>query len=85
MAYIAKLEARGFKSLGSVDVKFPRGLCCLAGPNGAGKSCILEALAFVAGCSAAALRVQRLADLQCSDASKVGPIEPLHLCARGVG
>lgn len=79
MAYISNLEARGFKSLGTLDVRFPRGLCCLAGPNGAGKSCILEAVAFVAGCSAAALRVQRLAELQCSDASKVGPIQPLCL------
>ena len=76
MAYIAKLEARGFKSLGSLDVKLPRGLCCLAGPNGAGKSCIMEAVGFVAGCSAAALRVQRLAELQCSDTTKVGLSTP---------
>ena len=73
MAYISKLEASGFKSLGSLDVRFPRGMCCLAGPNGAGKSCIMEAVAFVAGCSAPTLRVDRLAQLQCTDMSKVPP------------
>lgn len=71
MAYIARLEAKGFKSLCNIDVKFPRAMCCLAGPNGAGKSCIMEAIGFVAGCSAAALRVDRLAELQSTDAAKV--------------
>ena len=88
MAYIAKMEARGFKSLGSLDIKFPRGLCCLAGPNGAGKSCLMEAVAFVAGSSAAMLRVQRLCELQCSDVSKVS-FQPscrtcTHVCKRAV-
>ena len=73
MAYIAKLEACGFKSLVSLDVRFPTGMCCLAGPNGAGKSCIMEAVAFVAGCGAPALRVDRLAQLQCTDVTKVAP------------
>lgn len=49
----------------------PGHACELDLRTGAGKSCIMEAVAFVAGCSAAALRVEHLADLQRSESSEV--------------
>ncbi|KAL0034643.1 hypothetical protein WJX77_000708 [Trebouxia sp. C0004] len=70
---ISNVKVRAFKSVGKthLEVDLSSGLTCIIGPNGSGKSNFLDAVCFACGCSAAALGVQRLADLQCTDAQEV--------------
>ena len=66
MAYINKIEMRGFKSFGNTKVSLPLspGLTAVIGPNGSGKSNIIEALCFVLGwTSAKTMRAERFTDL----------------------
>lgn len=71
--YISRLRAKAFKSIGSswLEVTLDKGLVAIVGPNGSGKSNLLDALAFVSACQPSQLRVQRLSDLQSTDAKEV--------------
>lgn len=66
MVLIKKLEARGFKSLGTrlISLEFGKGLTVVTGPNGSGKSNVIDAMSFCLGeNSPRALRVNRLVSL----------------------
>jgi len=66
MAFIKRLEIRGFKSFGekTVSLKFEPGLTAITGPNGGGKSNLIDAILFALGeNSPKALRVNKLSSL----------------------
>jgi chromosome segregation ATPase len=66
VAYVSKIELRGFKSFGNSKVSIPlsRGLTAIVGPNGSGKSNVVDALCFVLGrMSAKLMRAERFSDL----------------------
>ncbi|MFN3621345.1 MAG: AAA family ATPase [Nitrososphaerales archaeon] len=66
MAFIKRLEIKGFKSFGekTVSLKFEQGFTAITGPNGGGKSNIMDAILFALGeNNPKALRVNRLASL----------------------
>ncbi len=66
MAYISKIEMRGFKSFGNKKVTLPLspGLTAIIGPNGCGKSNIIDALSFVLGQTRArTMRTERFSEL----------------------
>jgi len=66
VAYVSRIELRGFKSFGNLKVSFPlsRGLTAIVGPNGSGKSNVVDALCFVlGGMSAKTMRAERFSDL----------------------
>jgi chromosome segregation protein len=66
MAFIKKLEIRGFKSFGekTLSLKFEKGLTVITGPNGGGKSNIIDAILFALGeNSPKVLRVNKLSSL----------------------
>lgn len=66
MAFIKKLEIKGFKSLGDkvVTLNFDKGLTVITGPNGSGKTNILDAILFAIGeNSPKRLRVDKLTSL----------------------
>ncbi len=66
VAYVSKIELRGFKSFGNSKVSIPlsRGLTAIVGPNGSGKSNVVDGLCFVLGrMSAKLMRAERFSDL----------------------
>ncbi len=66
MAFIKRIEIRGFKSFGekTVSLKFEPGLTAITGPNGGGKSNIIDAILFALGeNSPKVLRVNKLSSL----------------------
>jgi len=66
MAFIKRLEIKGFKSFGekTVSLKLEPGLTAITGPNGGGKSNIIDAILFALGeNSPKALRVNKLSSL----------------------
>ena len=66
MAFIRRVEIRGFKSFGekTVSLKFEQGLTAITGPNGGGKSNLIDAILFALGeNSPKALRVNKLSSL----------------------
>ncbi|MEM2338699.1 MAG: AAA family ATPase, partial [Nitrososphaerales archaeon] len=66
MAFIKKLEIKGFKSLGDkvVTLNFDKGLTVITGPNGSGKTNIFDAILFAIGeNSPKRLRVDKLTSL----------------------
>lgn len=66
MAFIKRLEIRGFKSFGekTVSLKLEPGLTAITGPNGGGKSNLIDAILFALGeNSPKALRVNKLSSL----------------------
>ncbi len=66
VAYVSKIELRGFKSFGNakVSIPFSRSLTAIVGPNGSGKSNVVDALCFVLGrMSAKLMRAERFSDL----------------------
>lgn len=46
-ATLRALQARGYRSLKHVDLRFDGNLCVLVGPNGSGKSTLLDVIAFL--------------------------------------
>ena len=46
-ATLRAIQARGYRSLKHVDLRFDGNLCVLVGPNGSGKSTLLDAIAFL--------------------------------------
>lgn len=66
LAYIRRIEMRGFKTFGSKKVTIPldRGFTVITGPNGSGKSNILDAIRFVLGdLSARSLRTDKMSEV----------------------
>ncbi len=66
MAFIKRLEIKGFKSFGekTASLKLEPGFTAITGPNGGGKSNIMDAILFVLGeNSPKALRVNKLSSL----------------------
>lgn len=66
MAFIKRLEIKGFKSFGekTVSLKLEPGFTAITGPNGGGKSNIIDAILFALGeNSPKALRVNKLSAL----------------------
>jgi len=66
VAYVSKIELRGFKSFGNSKVSIPlsKGLTAIVGPNGSGKSNVVDGLCFVLGrMSAKLMRAERFSDL----------------------
>src|SRR5579872_3998423 len=66
MVYLKKIEARGFKSMGTslISVPVEKGFVAITGPNGSGKSNLLDAILFALGeNSAKTLRVPNLSKL----------------------
>jgi chromosome segregation protein len=66
LAYIKRIEIRGFKTFGPKKVSIPldRGFTVITGPNGSGKSNILDAIRFVLGdLSARSLRVDKMSEV----------------------
>ncbi|MEM2883040.1 MAG: chromosome segregation SMC family protein [Nitrososphaerales archaeon] len=66
MAFIKRLEIKGFKSFGekTVSLKFEPGFTAITGPNGGGKSNIMDAILFALGeNNPKALRVNKLSSL----------------------
>jgi len=66
LAYIKRVEMRGFKTFGSKKISVPldRGFTVITGPNGSGKSNILDAIRFVLGdLSARSLRADKMSEV----------------------
>ncbi len=66
MVHLRKIEARGFKSMGTTLISVPveKGFVAITGPNGSGKSNLLDAILFALGeNSAKTLRVSSLSGL----------------------
>ncbi len=66
MVYLRKIEARGFKSMGTSLIAVPveKGFVAITGPNGSGKSNLIDAILFALGeNSAKTLRAQNLSAL----------------------
>ena len=61
--FIEQLELENFKSFKRARIVFPERIVAITGPNGSGKSNILDAITFVLGERAKALRADRIAGL----------------------
>jgi len=63
LTFIEQLELENFKSFKRARIIFPERIVAITGPNGSGKSNILDAITFVLGERARALRADRISEL----------------------
>ena len=63
LTFIEQLELENFKSFRRARIVFPERIVAITGPNGSGKSNILDAITFVLGERARALRADRISGL----------------------